>query len=119
MRSPMITFAMAIAMTGSLLYSVHAASQASSSGKAPSFSERPESELILTSQPLRSNATVTSAVAQTWSLQIVDQARWFDYMTDRNLRLDQNGNPHVVYGGNHLFYAWRDQNGWHEQIVDN
>ena len=118
MRS-LITFAIGIAMAGLVLYSVQSTAKAYSDAEAAFIQERPESELILTSQPLRSNATVTSAVAQNWSLQIVDQVRQFDFMTNRNLRLDQNGNPHVVYGGNHLFYAWRDQNGWHEQVVDN
>ncbi len=39
-------------------------------------------------------------------------------MSDRSLRLDPNGHPHIVYGGDHLYYAWHDGAYWHYETVD-
>ena len=40
-------------------------------------------------------------------------------MTDRGLRLDSAGHPHVAYGGDHLYYAWHDGMRWHYEVADN
>lgn len=43
----------------------------------------------------------------------------FTDLTSRYLRFDSNNNPHVAFGGDHLYYAYRDGSGWHTEIVDN
>ncbi|MDH7486327.1 MAG: carboxypeptidase regulatory-like domain-containing protein, partial [Anaerolineae bacterium] len=39
-------------------------------------------------------------------------------MTNRSLRLDTSGHPHIAYGGDHLYYAWHDGAAWHLETVD-
>jgi hypothetical protein len=39
-------------------------------------------------------------------------------MSDRSLVLDDNDNPHIVYGSNSVYYSWYDGIGWHREIVD-
>jgi hypothetical protein len=54
----------------------------------------------------------------TWSTQCVDCPRYFDWNGDRSLRLDADGHPHLVYGGDHLYYAWYDGAAWHSETAD-
>ena len=53
-----------------------------------------------------------------WQTECVDCPRQFINMTDRSLRLDAEGHPHVAYGGDHLYYAWSDGVDWHIETVD-
>ena len=53
-----------------------------------------------------------------WALHQVDSYHYFLNLTDRSLRYDKNGHPHVVYGGKNLYYAWFDGTNWHQEIVD-
>jgi len=39
-------------------------------------------------------------------------------MTDRSLRLDTAGHPHIAYGEDHLYYAWHNGASWHYETVD-
>jgi len=53
-----------------------------------------------------------------WVTATVDQPRTFQDMRDNSLALDAAGRPHVAYGGDHLYYAYRDGAGWHTTAVD-
>ena len=53
-----------------------------------------------------------------WDIQTVDAPKSFGGMGDKSLRLDTNNNPHVAYGGDHLYYDWREGTTWHSEIVD-
>jgi hypothetical protein len=52
--------------------------------------------------------------------QRVDAPRLFHSMSSRSLRLDEDGNPHVAYGGDHLYYATNQGSSWAVQteVVD-
>jgi hypothetical protein len=39
-------------------------------------------------------------------------------MGDRALALDTQGNPHIAYGGRHLYYAYYDGTVWHRETVE-
>ena len=39
-------------------------------------------------------------------------------MSDRSLRLDSFGYPHLAYGYRHLYYAWFDGVTWQKIVVD-
>jgi PKD repeat protein len=39
-------------------------------------------------------------------------------MTDRSLKLDAAGHPHIAYGENYLYYAWYDGAQWRGETVD-
>ena len=53
-----------------------------------------------------------------WVIECVDCPKHFDAMTDRSLRLDSDGNPHIAYGGDHLYYAWYDGAEWQYETAD-
>lgn len=50
-------------------------------------------------------------------IEHADAPRMMGHMSDHNLRLDANGNPHVAYGSNHLYYAWNVGSECHIQTV--
>ena len=53
-----------------------------------------------------------------WEITCVDCPKWFGNLTDRGLRLDAQGHPHIAYGGDHLYYATHDGSAWHYETVD-
>lgn len=55
-----------------------------------------------------------------WNIQTVDEPPFFSEMTDRSARIDGGGNPHIAFGGKHLYYARWDPNNkkWHLVTVD-
>ena len=53
-----------------------------------------------------------------WEITCVDCPKWFGNLTDRGLRLDAQGHPHIAYGGDHLYYATHDGNAWHYETAD-
>jgi hypothetical protein len=52
-----------------------------------------------------------------WRDQTVDAPKRFS-ISPHSLRLDASGRPHLAYGGDHLYYAWQDDVGWHLETVD-
>lgn len=63
------------------------------------------------------DALPSSVTQPTWHLECADCPKQF-MASDRSLRLDGNGHPHIAYGGDHLYYAWYDGAGWHYETVD-
>ena len=53
-----------------------------------------------------------------WEITCVDCPKRFGTLTDRGLRLDAQGHPHIAYGGDHLYYATHDGSAWHYETVD-
>lgn len=53
-----------------------------------------------------------------WNIYTVDAPKYFENMTDRSLVYDSGGRPHVVYGGDHLYYAWYDGSTWVKLTID-
>jgi hypothetical protein len=56
-----------------------------------------------------------------WVIEAVDlrKAKEFNLGSDRGLRVDAAGNPHIAYGGASLYYAWYDGVDWHYETADN
>ena len=54
-----------------------------------------------------------------WVIECVDCPKSFSLMTDRSLRLDAGGRPHIAYGRDHLYYAWHDGVNWQYETADN
>ena len=65
--------------------------------------------------PLASGAGPQTA---SWTIECVDCPKLFSNMTDRSLRLDHAGHPHVAYGQDHLYYSWHDGAKWHHEVAD-
>jgi len=53
-----------------------------------------------------------------WVIECADCPKYFTEMSDRSLRLDTAGHPHIVYGDDHLYHAWQDGVSWHLETVD-
>lgn len=62
--------------------------------------------------------TTPDASSQVWQVDCVACPDRFGLASDRNLRLDSAGHPHIVYGGDRLFYARHDGADWHYDTVD-
>jgi len=64
-------------------------------------------------------ATLLSDAGNCWEIETVDDGkRDFDFMTEQSVVVDSLGNPHIAYGGDHLYYTWFDGTLWHYEIVD-
>jgi len=59
-----------------------------------------------------------TAQAGGWIQECVDCPKYAVSLTDRSLRLDAAGHPHMAYGGDHLYYAWHDGSTWHRETAD-
>jgi len=55
-----------------------------------------------------------------WVIEAVDwrEVKSISLLTDRWLRVDAAGNPHIAYGGTSLYYAWHDGVDWQYEIAD-
>ncbi|GEM_PF-5454796 len=51
-----------------------------------------------------------------WDTQPVDYGQWFE-ITSQSMTLDNDGNPHVVYAGDRLYYSRYDGEVWQREIV--
>ena len=58
------------------------------------------------------------AAAETWHTETVDAPRNFSLYPGGSIAVDANGNPHVVYGQDHLYHAYYDGNNWQYETVD-
>ena len=50
--------------------------------------------------------------------QCVDCPKAISLGTQHSLRLDGLGQPHISYGGDHLYHAWNDGAAWRYETVD-
>jgi len=55
-----------------------------------------------------------------WVIEAVDWrlSKYFSWVSDRVLRVDGAGNPHIAYGGPVLYYTWYDGMDWQYETVD-
>lgn len=64
-------------------------------------------------------AQAQPAYPRGWGDECVDCPRSFEGNASlRALQVDTTGQPHIVYGGDHLYYAWRGASGWQYETVD-
>jgi hypothetical protein len=63
-------------------------------------------------------ASTNNLASMGWLIECVDCPKYFYKMTDRSLRLDATGYPHIAYGDDHLYYAWYDGANWHVETAD-
>jgi outer membrane protein assembly factor BamB len=68
--------------------------------------------------PLLGTGTITVPGTTEWTIECADCPKSFSEMSDRSLRLDSSGHPHIAYGGDHLYYAWYDGSLWHYETAD-
>jgi hypothetical protein len=60
----------------------------------------------------------SASFAQTWEIEVLDDGKQFSDMTDRSLRLDAAGRPHIAYGADKLYYSWHGGDQWHCEVAD-
>ena len=56
-----------------------------------------------------------TASASTWHIEAVDAPKYFE---QSSIKVDTNGNVHIAYGGDHLYYATYNGSEWSYQTVD-
>ena len=57
-------------------------------------------------------------LAQEWEIEVLDSGRQLGDVSDRSIRVDALGHPHIAYGGDVLRYAWHDGAAWHYEVAD-
>jgi hypothetical protein len=55
----------------------------------------------------------------TWMIDTIEATKSFELLdSPSSMALDSSGNPHIVYGGDHLYHAFFDGAAWHTEIID-
>lgn len=54
----------------------------------------------------------------TWMTEVIDDPKFFTDFYSRAIAVDTQGHPHIVYGGDHLYYAYYDGSDWQYEIAD-
>ena len=68
--------------------------------------------------PAESPSLATSADLLVFTPYTIHQPKWFHWMSSRSLSMDSTGNPHIAYGGDHLYYASYSGGAWQVETVD-
>ena len=76
--------------------------------------------LVVAPVSAQSGPSDPQSPAVNWTLERVDAPYLFYDMTDRSLRLDAKGDPHIAYGGDHLYYSYYNSTtgNWTHTVVD-
>ncbi|MCF6158792.1 MAG: hypothetical protein E3K32_09515 [wastewater metagenome] len=53
-----------------------------------------------------------------WDMETIDSSGDISNFYPRAMAIDSNNYPHIVYGGDHLYYAYYDGNSWNYETVD-
>ncbi|MBN2055408.1 hypothetical protein JW905_10830, partial [bacterium] len=53
-----------------------------------------------------------------WHVELMQDARGFWDMGPGFMALDTQGRPHLAYGYDHCYYAWRDSATWRYELID-
>jgi len=93
-------------------------SWAANQARDPNSAEASAPPRVLSEPPWSIDERVNDDGGTTWQLERVDAPKLIAEMTDRCLRLDAQGRPHLAYGGDHLYYAWYDGTQWNAETVD-
>jgi hypothetical protein len=72
--------------------------------------------LLASSQTARFAQSVAPSADRDWHIERVGGPY---AMSDRSLRLDADGYPHIAHGTDDLYYAYYDGTTWHRETVDN
>ena len=61
----------------------------------------------------------SALIASNWRTTPVDAPKQFKNFYGRSIAVDSSGNPHIVYGEDHLYHAYHDGTAWQAETVDN
>jgi hypothetical protein len=61
---------------------------------------------------------VNTSSATRWTTETIVKEKYSQHFYSRAIAIDTNGHPHIVYGGNNLYYAYHDGSKWHIVTVD-
>ena len=60
----------------------------------------------------------TNAEFLTWDTEAADAPKYFGRLSSRAIAVDASNHSHIVYGGDHLYYAYHDGTAWRYETVD-
>jgi hypothetical protein len=84
--------------------------------RAPSIVEASPPDFV-SKQP-GSTLGLNDTFTPTWAVARVDAEKTFSALTDRSFVFDNSDQPHVAYGGDHLYYATHNGSEWVQETVD-
>jgi len=53
-----------------------------------------------------------------WEIDCALCKPYFYHMDTHNIQLDSNDNPHIIFGGDHLYYVYYGDSEWHRILLD-
>lgn len=59
----------------------------------------------------------TAQASTDWTFEIVHEPRFFT-IDQRSMVIDSAGNPHLFYGGNHLYHSYYNGSQWLRETID-
>ncbi len=62
--------------------------------------------------------TELQAVPSGWKIETIDDGRVFGGLGQRSLAYGPGGVPHIAYGSDHLYHAYRNAGNWAIEMVD-
>ncbi|MBI2556679.1 MAG: hypothetical protein HYW13_04560, partial [Planctomycetes bacterium] len=62
--------------------------------------------------------TSDNSSSTTWTIEAVDAPKGFSNFSSRAIAIDSSNNPHIAYGGDHLYYAHYNGSSWVYETVD-
>lgn len=64
------------------------------------------------------SAARAEETGEDWTIECVDCPRYFEDISPGSLQVGGGSDLHVVYGSEHLYHAWTENNGWKSEVVD-
>jgi len=61
--------------------------------------------------------TNLNVVALDWQVERIDDPKYFN-LTNSSILLDELENPHVFYGGHHLYHSFYNGSEWIFETID-
>ena len=67
-----------------------------------------------------SASLMSSSAHGGWTSERVDGPSFFHtrWLSNRSIAVDIVGDPHIVYGGDHLYHAWLKNGKWRREVLD-
>lgn len=61
---------------------------------------------------------ISSPSLKAIEIEDVDAPQYFEEASNRSIALDPDGYPHIVYGGDYLYYTYYNGSSWKQETVD-
>lgn len=91
----------------------------------PTLQSTAQEKVQLTPQPTAQAKAVTTSTSipetkkiDDWTVEVIPAPSEPHRLSEHSLRLDSKNNPYLTFGYNHLYFAFKDDDDWSIEIVD-